>query len=193
MRKLSLYKALQLGYLQNPSKAKNRLKQFGYRLDPELSSKDRLVAYNRDLNKTIYITNGSETNVVKEPIRVLRDWTNNLLIPLDAFKQSDRYKTEKRIFDYAKKKYGDSKFTLVGHSQAGQTVNILTGKDDKGLTLDPALIDQKVNKNVDNYRVDGDVFSAFANDTKTLPDPVKSLRPFQPHDVENIKKQPIFV
>jgi hypothetical protein len=193
-RRLKLYRALQIGYLRNERKQRKRLKRFGYVLDPELSTTERTVAYSPTQNKVIYIVNGSETEPLNNPRQFLKDWAHNLIaIPTGTYKLTPRYRQEYQNFRLAKDKYKDARFTVVGHSQSAQLSHALPQKNDVGISLDPALINQKPRPNVYNYRTDGDFVSAFANDTKTLSNPSKSPNPYQAHDIENIKNKPIYV
>lgn len=194
-RKLTLYKALNIGYLRNERKQRKRLKRFGYVLDPELTTQERLVAYNPSTKKVLYVSNGSETNIAKNPAQFIKDWGANILaIPTGTFENTKRFDREKNALTKAKEKYKEAKITLVGHSQAGATINLLADEKAKGVTLDPALVKQKTNPNVTHYRVKGDPVSAFANNTIDLPNP-KHLGSglVEPHDIENIRNQPIFI
>lgn len=194
-KKLSLYKALQLGYLRNERKQAKRLKAFGYRLDPELTTGEHLVAYNPSLNKVIYVSQGSETNVAKNPGQFIKDWGANILaIPTGTFDRTKRFEREKTALTKAKEKYSQAKVVMVGHSQSAQTINLLADNNVKGITLNPALLKQKPNENVTNYRIKGDPVSYLANDITTLPNP-KNLGSglVEPHDIENVKNQPIFI
>jgi len=72
-------------------------------------------------------------------------------------------------------------------------VNDLTGKNDRGYTLNGALVKQKDNPQVTNFRIKNDIVSAFANpqDMRTLSG--QSKNPFVSHAIENIRNEPIFV
>lgn len=198
---LSLYKALKIGYLRNEEQQRARLKRFGYVLDSELSDgKQRVVAYNPATQKALYILNGSSTEIVGNPLQVLKDWRTNLTnIPTGTLKYTPRFIEEKNIYDKIQAKYANAKIVLAGHSQSGATVNELTEKGDRGYTLDGALINNAENPNVKNYRVEGDIVSALANPKtiETLPNPNKGIIPIvdtiQAHDVALIQKQPIFL
>lgn len=192
-KKLKLYRALQIGYLRNERKQRKRLKRFGYILDPALSTTEHTVAYNPTLNKVIYIVNGSETRPTN-PKQFIKDWTHNLIaIPTGTYKYTPRYRQEYNNFHLAKDKYANAKFTVVGHSQSAQLSHGLPQKGDTGISLDPALINQKPRPNVRNYRVEGDIISTYANDTVTLENPSKNPNPYQAHNIENIKNAPIYV
>ena len=162
-RKLSLHKALKLGYLRNERKQKKRLKRYGYVLDPTLTTGEHLVAYNPRLNKVLYVSNGSESNIIRNPQQFVEDWKNNIIhIPTGTFQHTQRFKDERATLLKAKEKYKDAPVVLVGHSQSAQTVNLLANANTKGYTLNPALLKQKPNPNVENYRVRGDIVSAIS-------------------------------
>lgn len=198
---LSLYKALKIGYLRDENEQRAKLKRFGYVLDSELSDgKQRVVAYNPATKKAIYILNGSATDIVGNPTQFIKDWRTNITnIPTGTLKYTPRFIDEKNIYDKIQQKYADAKIVLAGHSQSGATVNKLVEKGDIGYTLNPALINNKPNENVQNYRVEGDIVSAFSNPEtiKVLPNPNKRIMPLanalQAHDIGLIERQPIFL
>lgn len=193
-KRLSLYKALKLGYLRNEKKQAKRLKRFGYIIDRDLTTTERMVAYNPITKKVIYVSNGSETNPLRRPLQFTKDWTTNILgVGTGAIKASPRYKQEQESYLKTREKYKGAKVILVGHSQAGAIVSRIAKKDDEAITLDPANINQKPRPNVQNYRTAGDIVSLFSRDTQTLPNPSNTTNPLQAHDIENIKKQPIFI
>ena len=196
-KKLSLYKALQLGYLRlDHDQQAYRLKKYGYRLDRDLSNNEHMVAYNPTLNKTLFVTNGSETNLVKSPYQFAKDWTHNILrIGTGSIKPSIRYKQENAAYQKAIDKY-KAPVVLVGHSQGGSHVARLAKGNHQAYTLDPALINQKPRSNVHNYRTQGDLVSLGANDVTTMQNPNQSwlkVPVMQPHDIANFKTAPIFI
>jgi len=192
---LSLYKALQIGYLRDETAQQEKLKKFGYVLDRELTDgKQHVVAYNPTTKKALYIINGSETNILN-PNQLLKDWRTNVLnIPTGTLKYTPRYMEEKNIYQQIHDKYKDSKVILAGHSQSGATINRITEQGDVGVSLNPALINNTENPNVKNYRVEGDIVSAFANpETIKTIETTGALNPLQSHNIESIKQQPIFL
>jgi len=195
-KKLSLYKALKIGYLRNERKQRKRLKRFGYILDPTLTTNEHLTAYNPVSKKVIFISNGSVTQPVRHPIQFYKDWvkTNLAGTALGRIKKTPRYIRDNQTYLQAKQKYKDARFVLVGHSLGGGDVARIVKSEDTAYTLDPALVNQKPRPNVQNYRIRGDLVSSFANDITTLPDihPINP-NPFHQHDLEEIKKQPIFI
>jgi len=195
IKKLSLYKALKLGYLRNERKQKNRLKRFGYRLDEELTNNERMVAYNPINNKLLFVENGSEANILK-PAQFLEDWHNNFtVVPAGAFDYTPRFQDAKSAYLKAKKKYEKAQFEMVGHSQAAITVNDLAKGNDKGITFNGALIKQKDNPNVTNYRTKNDLVSSLSNpnDMRTLATSSSNQNPITAHNISNIQFLPVFL
>jgi len=196
IKRLSLYKSLQLGYLRGQEDRQARkLKKFGYVLDRDLTNNERMVAYNPYTKKTIFVENGSQTNP-RNVTQFVEDWANNITqVPFGNFEKSQRFKDAQNAYLKAKEKYKDTKFTLLGHSQSAISINELAGQNDKGYTYNGALFTKtKDNKNVTNYRSKGDLVSAFANpnDMKTLASPT-TKNPIAAHNIENIKQLPVFV
>jgi len=188
-RKLRLYNALQIGYLRNEAKQKNRLKRFGYRLDEELTTRERTVAYNPFTKKVIFIDNGTQITSPKDIV------TDIAGIGLGRLDKTVRYAQNYDAYIKAKKKY-DTPVTLVGHSLGGAEIAKMVAPEDRAITYNGANIYQKPKSNVYNYRTRGDVFSSLANDAKTLQNPVSGLprlNPIQPHNVSNIRDAPIFI
>lgn len=193
LKKLSMYKALKLGYLRNEQKQAKRLKRFGYVLDKELTNGERMVAYNPFTKKVIFVENGSSTNPFSP--QFYEDWQNNIQnVTTGSFDYTPRFQSAKSAYLKAKKKY-ELPVTLVGHSQSAITINDLTKKGDKGYTYNGAFIKEKDNPSVSNYRTKGDIVSAFANpnDIKTLPPPRPHENFIQAHNIENIKLLPVFI
>ena len=192
IKKLSMYKALKLGYLRNENKQAKRLKRFGFVVDKDLSNNERMVAYSPFTKKVIFVENGSATNPFTP--QFYEDWQNNIQnVSTGTFQYTPRYQAAKSAYLKAKDKYKDVPVTLVGHSQSGIIVNNLTGKNDKGYTLNGALIKQKDNQNVTNYRVRGDLVSAFSNQNDMTTLAGESKNPIAAHAIENIKREAIFL
>ena len=197
IKKLSLYKALKLGYLRNERKQQKRLKRFGFVLDKDLSNNERMVAYNPTTNKVIFVENGSSTAPITDTTQFVEDWRNNLQnIPTGTFGYTPRFQDAKNAYLKTKKKYENAKVEMVGHSQGAVSINELANKGDIGYTYNGAFLKQKDNPNVENYRSPGDIVSIFANpnDIKTLHQPNMPLyNPFKAHAIDNIKTLPVFL
>jgi len=127
----------------------NRLKNFvesGYKkkgdvknvngmvLDEELSTRRNKVYVDPDTGKATHVIAGTDN---------LKDWANNLLIPLGLHHHTNRYKNSEKIHKKANEKYGKDKVDLVTHSQSGniaenlQKRNLVGGEN---TTLNPAIL-----------------------------------------------------
>jgi hypothetical protein len=197
IRKLSLYKALKISYLRNEKKQAKRLKKYGYVLDKELTNNQHTVAYSPFTDKVLFINNGSESNILR-PTQFVKDWRTNIMnVPTGTFGYTPRFQEDKNTYMKAKKKYGDKQFQLVGHSQGAISVNELAKGSDRGYTYNGALVKQKDNPRVENYRNPNDVVSMFSNpyDMKTLyqqPN-MRTINPLSAHGIETIRQTPIFI
>jgi hypothetical protein len=198
IRKLSLHKALKIGYLRNEKKQQKRLKKYGYVLDKELSDNQHTVAYSPFTGKVLFINNGSEANPLNTG-QFIKDWRSNIMnVSTGTFDYTPRFQEDKSAYLKAKKKYGeDKKFELIGHSQGAISVNELAKGSDRGVTYNGALVKQKDNPNVTNYRNPNDVVSAFSNpnDMKTLfqqPN-MRTINPLAAHGIESVRSAPIFI
>ena len=100
----------------------------GYILDRELSNKWGKLFYNSALKKAVVAHRGT---------RNAKDWRNNALIGIGAYKLSDRFKTGELLQNQAEAKYKGYKIYTLGHSQAGQLVNLL-GSKTVGISVNPA-------------------------------------------------------
>jgi len=195
IKKLSLYRALKLGYLRNEKKQKKRLKRFGYRLDTELSNNERMVAFNPTSNKVLFVENGSQTSIFN-PNQFREDWLNNVTtVATGAFPYTPRFQDAKNAYLKAKKKYNDVSFKMLGHSQSAISVNELAGSNDKGYTFNGALIKQKDNPNVTNYRTKNDLVSSLANpnDMRTLAASNPNQNFIAAHNIGNSQFIPVFL
>jgi len=191
LKRLTLHKALQVGYLRNERRQKKRLKSFGYRLDNELTTNEYLTAYNPQKNKVIFISNGTN------PTNARDLYTDVFGIGLGRLSSTDRYKEAERAYEKAKQKYKDVPVTLVGHSLSGAIVNDIVKPSDRAIIYNSANSPfTKKKENVYSYRTAGDPFSAFDLQARTLANAAsisQRLNPIQPHNLSNIADKPIFV
>jgi len=73
----------------------------------------------------------------------MKDWSNNLLIPVGMHEYSNRHQNSEEIQKKANEKYGKSNVDLVSHSQSGHIAENLANKNlvgGKNTTLNPAII-----------------------------------------------------
>lgn len=190
-KKIRLYNALKIGYLRNEAKQKKRLKRFGYRLDEELTTREHLVAYNPFKNKVLFVSNGTQ---ITSPSDI---YTDVVGIGLNKLKDTSRFKRDDSAYLKAKEKYKDAPVKLIGHSLGGAIVSAIDlQKGDRGVTYNAANVYLKKRPNVTNLRTIGDPFSAFDTNARSLSNQaslVERLNPIQPHNVSNIRLEPIFV
>lgn len=101
-----------------------------YILDSELSNKWGKVFVSEQLKKVVVAHRGTRSST---------DWRNNALIGIGAYQLSDRFKTGKLLQEQAEAKYINYKIYTLGHSQAGQLVNLL-GQKTVGISVNPAYV-----------------------------------------------------
>jgi hypothetical protein len=197
-RPLKLYKALKLSYEPNENKRKKVLKRFGYRLDEELSSPERLVAYNPFDKKILYASRGTNLrsggNVLEN-----KDIQTDILLGSGGLTQTKRFEEDKNTLLKARNKYNEDSVILVGHSLGGAIVsNLPTREQDKVYTYNSPILKPKQGRNIQHLRTRGDIFSVANPVAQTLPNenPL-SLRLgsylLKAHELSNLQEEPIFV
>jgi hypothetical protein len=192
---LSLFQALNAGYKRDLGKAQKKLSKHGYVVDTELSnSRERVVAYNKDKGKLLFIENGTDPKNIK-------DLKTDVGLGIGKLTEDKRIAKAKDALVKAKEKYKAVNGTvLVGHSMGGSVVNKIGGGGDKVLTYNPGFtIGEKARSNVTHYRTKGDIVSVFApsSNTKVLENNVQSKggvdHLLKTHELENIRNEGIFV
>ena len=166
--KKSLKKFVDAGY-QNKREASNI---DGYVLDPELSTKRNKVYYNPETKKVKHVIAGTDS---------LKDWSNNLLIPLGLHHHTNRYKNSETIQKKANEKYGKENVDLITHSQSGNIAENLAKRNLVGgenTTLNPAIMGSH-NKDLQVVKSKFDPVSLFTrtnkNDTILGPSSINPL------------------
>ena len=191
IKRLSLHRALEIGYLRNEAKQQKRLKRFGFILDKELTTDKHLVAFNPFKNKLIYINNGTKPTDPKDL------YTDIFGIGLNRLHHTERYKSDESAYLKAKEKYKDVPITLVGHSLGGALATEMVKPQDRAIVYNAANTPfTKKKENVFSYRIAGDPFSAFDLQAKTIQNTAPAtakINPIQPHALSNIAQSPIFV
>lgn len=185
-KKLNLYRALEIGYLRNEEKQKKRLKRFGYRLVPELTNREHVVAFNPKNEKLLYISNGTDFSNS-------RDVQNDIISGLGA-KNTKRMDEEKNTLLKAKEMLNPKKTTLVSHSLGAQYTNYIASPQDEVIQANPYYtVGAKARPNVQNFRTSTDVVSAFAPKQNTQTIKPSSIVPTTAHNIAEFKDAPIFV
>lgn len=187
-KKLNLHKALEIGYLRNEAKQKKRLKRFGYRILPEFTNREHLIAINPATQKMIYVSNGTDFS---NP----QDVKNDLLGAIGLQKSSARYQEERNALLKAKEKYRPKETTLVSHSLGSQYTNYIASGDDRVIQLNPYYTAgaAKARPNVENYRTKMDAVSMFAPKANTTLLKSKEVDPISAHNIDVAKDAPIFI
>lgn len=185
-KKLSLYKALSIGYLRNEAKQGKRLKAFGYRIVPDLTNREHLVAFNPTSQKLLYVSQGTDFSNST-------DVQNDILGAVGAQRLSRRREEEKAALEKARSMLKPRDTVLVSHSLGSQYTNYIARPTDRVIQYNPFYTPGATARpNVQNYREGPDVVSAFAPkaNTTTLSDTKSMLKA---HSIDNIKAEPIFI
>jgi dienelactone hydrolase len=193
---ITLFQALNAGYKRDLGKAERKLAKHGYAVDRELSNeRERVVAYNKDKGKILFIENGTDPSSLK-------DLKTDFGLGLGKLPQDKRIADAKNALVKAKEKYNAVNGTvLVGHSMGGSVVNKIAGGGDKAITYNAGFTaGEKARDNVTHYRTRGDVVSLLAPttpNTKVLENTNKGTSGVQhllkTHELANIKSEGIFV
>lgn len=186
-KKLSLYKALEIGYLRDENKQKKKLKKFGYKLLPDQTNREHLAAYNPESKKLLYVSNGTDFSNKT-------DITNDLLGAIGQQRNSTRTKEEKNALLKAKNNVKPEEVVLVGHSLGAQYTNYIASKNDKVIQYNPYYtMGATERQNVKNYRTKNDLVSLYSPKENTEILNQGFINPVKAHHISNIKNEPIFV
>lgn len=198
-RPLKLYKALKLSYEPNENKRKKILKRFGYRLDTDLSSPERLVAYNPFNKQILYASRGTNLRSGTHAFDN-KDIQTDILLGAGGLTQSKRFEEEKNTLLKARQKYNEDRVVLVGHSLGGAIVNQLPQREqDRVFTYNSPILKKKRGGGEQKHvRTAGDIFSVANPAAQTIqnPNPLSAnlgTYLLKAHALENLQNQPIFV
>jgi len=154
-------------------------------LDSELSDNINNVFINNKTGQVVFTIAGTQG---------FTDWTNNLTYAVagnKGYKNTKRYKTAEKVFNKAKKKYGNN-IILLGHSQGALSASLLANDDDEVITYNRAtsLGVKNVNKNNQtNLSVKGDLVSELNSsglDYKKIK--TKFINPLKNHSINRLSK-----
>ena len=194
-QKIRLYKALKLGYTRDPAKQKRGLKKYGYVFDDELSSRERLVAFNPIKKTLLFVDNGTDpTN--------LEDITADISLATAGIKNTKRYDMDKKALDSAMNKYKTAPQNIIvaGHSLGGAVTSAIAPKGSQIYTYDAAIGKKETRADALNIRTAGDAVSYFAPSDKivTIKNthhaiPITPItNTLQSHNLTNISNLPVF-
>lgn len=193
--KISLYKALKIGYTRDINKQKKALKNYGYVIDSGLTRpREQVVAYNPTNKKLLLIENGTD-------VRSGKDLATDLLLATGSIKETRRVEDAKNAIMKARKKYNVpvENINIASHSLGGQISNMVVPSGANAYNYNAAYIPgQKARPNVHNFRTKGDIFSAYSpqENTKVLENKHENEKNInyllKSHEIENIKNLPVF-
>jgi predicted alpha/beta superfamily hydrolase len=131
------------------------------------------------------VSNGTQPNNAD-------DLAADLVIGLGSSpKYNKRIDEQKDALLKAKERYNVNRAVIVGHSLGGNTGHFIGSSDDKIISYNPALYNQKPRANETILKTKYDPISAFANNAKILPSSPDTV--VGSHSLDNIRNAPIFI
>jgi hypothetical protein len=160
----------------------------GWVQDEDLSTNKSKVFYDPKTGKAVVVHRGT--------VGTASDWNNNLTYALgckSAYKDTERYKSAKKIQDAASAKYGNSNITTIGHSQGGLQAEMLGKHGAETITLNKATrpFSNKPSKNQTDVRTTTDLVSAlnpFSSAKNTVDISLKGYNPLKAHATKSLSK-----
>jgi predicted lipase len=150
-----LMEILKASYLENPDKT-----IYGFTLDEKLSNLYGKVYVDIKKKKAVIVYRGTKET---------SDWLNNIVYASsNAYKQTSRYKTAKKMYDAALKKYKNFQFESIGHSQGSLLARLLSDKSINSIQLNPAYKAETLKDNEYIIRSSGDVVSSLTVPKKMI-------------------------
>ena len=184
-------------------KTQKKLDPYGYKLDPELSTKENKVFYNPYSNRVIQSVAGTN------PLSARDLGTDAYLAFLGqaGLKATNRYKEAESTLEKVRGKYKKAKRTLIGHSLGSQIINTLEKKPNenvKGFGTGSGIFPS--GQKGEFYRTFYDPFSFTSKDKLIptyIPEKKGNLRGkkkvdypqgiFPSHSYENLRGRNVFV
>jgi hypothetical protein len=150
-----LMEILKASYLESPPKT-----IYNYTLDEKLSN----------LYGKVYVdTNKKKVVIAFRGTKETSDWANNLIYASSsAYKLTPRYKTAKKMYDNALKKYKNFQFESIGHSQGSLLARLLSDKSINSIQLNPAYKAETLKDNEYIIRSSADAVSALTVPKKMI-------------------------
>jgi len=158
LRVNELMQLLKASYLKQPDK-----NIFGFTLDEKLSNLYGKVYVDMKKKKVVIVFRGTGNENYGS------DWLNNLIYASSsAYKQTERYKTAKKMYDNALKKYKNFQFESIGHSQGSLLARLLSDKSINSIQLNPAYKAEPLKDNEYIIRSSADAVSALTVPKKMI-------------------------
>jgi hypothetical protein len=149
---------LKASYLESPPKI-----IYGFTLDEKLSNLYGKVYVNVKKKKVVIVYRGTGKENYGS------DWVNNLIYASSSsYKLTGRYKTAKKMYDNALKKYKGFQFESVGHSQGSLLARLLSDKSINSIQLNPAYKAETLKDNEYIIRSSADAVSALTVPKKMI-------------------------
>jgi len=150
-----LMELLKASYLEQPPKT-----IYGFTLDEKLSNLYGKVYVDMNKKKIVVAFRGTKET---------SDWANNLIYASsNAYKQTSRYKTAKKMYDNALKKYKGFQVESIGHSQGSLLARLLSDKSINSIQVNPAYKAETLKDNEYIVRSSGDAVSALTVPKKMI-------------------------
>jgi hypothetical protein len=197
---MPLQVGLDLSYARDEGAIIKKVSPYGYRYDPELSTKENKVFYNPTNKRVVFTVAG--TNPAS-----FRDIATDAYLAFlgrTGLKQTSRYKEAENVMKNVREKYPKSKKTLIAHSLGSAIVGTLAEKNEDVIGFATASGFIPVKQRGYYYRTANDPFS-YTSTKSIIPEyiPKKSgnLRAsqkvdyptglFPSHSYENLKSIPV--
>jgi hypothetical protein len=153
-----LMELLKASYVENSPKTIN-----SFTLDEKLSNLYGKVYVDVNKKKVVIIYRGTGKENYGS------DWANNLIYASSsAYKLTGRYKTAKKMYDNALKKYKNFQFESIGHSQGSLLARLLSDKSINSIQLNPAYKAEQLKDNEYIIRSSADAVSALTVPKKMI-------------------------
>ena len=181
MPKLTLYEGLKNSYKPKKTLSKN------YIIDDELSNDNQQVYVNRKKNnKLLFSVTGTRLNK-------LQDIGTDIYLALGRLKDTNRYKEAESTLEKAKKKYNKNSATIIGHSLGSTIGSYIKKPEDKFIGLDGGYTIGQKTREGEHYRSKNDIVSLLGSNNTNMKTLNSNTNLFNAHNIDNIKKEQIYV
>jgi len=146
-----LIELLKASYLEDPPKT-----ILSFTLDEKLSNLYGKVYVDENKKKVVLAYRGTGMENYGS------DWINNLVYASsNRYKMTPRYKTAKKMYENALKKYKNYQFESIGHSQGALLSRLLSDKVKNNIEVNPAYKNEQMKNNQYIIRSSGDLVSSL--------------------------------